>query len=58
MANQYPKVNLFIENTYNFSEEILSKYITLCIINQTLSSLPNNKQIIESFTTEVKKSCS
>ena len=55
MANQYPKVNLFIENTYNYDEDILSKFITLSVANQIITTLPNDKELLNYFIEEVKK---
>lgn len=55
MANQYPKVNLFIENTDNYDEDILSKFLTLSIANQIITTLPNDKELLNYFIEEVKK---
>ena len=55
MANQYPKVNLFIENTYNYDEDILSKFLTLSVANQIITTLPNDKELLNYFIVEVKK---
>ena len=55
MANQYPKVNLFIENTYNYDEDILSKFLTLSVANQIITTLPNDKELFNYFIEEVKK---
>lgn len=55
MANQYPKVNLFIENTDNYDEDILSKSLTLSIANQIITTLPNDKELLNYFIEEVKK---
>lgn len=55
MANQYPKVNLFIENTDNYDEDILSKFLTLSVANQIITTLPNDKELLNYFTEEVKK---
>ena len=56
MANQYPKVNLFIENTYNYDEDILSKFLTLSVANQIITTLPNDKELLNYFIEEeVKK---
>ena len=55
MANQYPKVNLFIENTYNYDEDILSKFLTLSVANQIITTLPNDKELLNHFIEEVKK---
>ena len=55
MANQYPKVNLFIENTDNYDEDILSKFLTLSVANQIITTLPNNKELLNYFIEEVKK---
>lgn len=55
MANQYPKVNLFIENTDNYDEDILSKFLTLSIANQIITILPNDKELLSCFIEEVKK---
>ena len=55
MANQYPKVNLFIENTYNYDEDILSKFLTLSVANQIITTLPNDKELLSCFIEEVKK---
>lgn len=55
MANQYPKVNLFIENTDNYDEDILSKFITLSVANQIITTLPNDKELLNYFIEEVKK---
>lgn len=55
MANQYPKVNLFIENTYNYDEDILSKFLTLSVANQIITTLPNDKELLSYFIEEVKK---
>lgn len=55
MANQYPKVNLFIENTDNYNEDILSKFLTLSVANQIITTLPNDKKLLSCFIEEVKK---
>lgn len=55
MANQYPKVNLFIENTDNYDEDILSKFLTLSVANQIITTLPNDKELLSYFIEEVKK---
>lgn len=55
MANQYPKVNLFIENTYNFNENVLSKFLTSSIINEVISTLPEDKDFINSLIDDIKK---
>ena len=55
MANQYPKVNLFIENTDNYDEDILSKFLTLSVANQIITTLPNDKELLNYFIEEVKK---
>ena len=55
MANQYPKVNLFIENTDNYDKDILSKFLTLSIANQIITTLPNDKELLNYFIEEVKK---
>ena len=55
MANQYPKVNLLIENTYNYDEDILSKFLTLSVANQIITTLPNDKELLNYFIEEVKK---
>lgn len=55
MANQYPKVNLFIENTDNYDEDILSKFLTLSVANQIITTLPNDKELLSCFIEEVKK---
>ena len=55
MANQYPKVNLFIENTYNYDEDIVSKFLTLSVANQIITTLPNDKELLNYFIEEVKK---
>ena len=55
MANQNPKVNLFIENTYNYDEDILSKFLTLSVANQIITTLPNDKELLNYFIEEVKK---
>ena len=55
MANQYPKVNLFIENTDNYNEDILSKFLTLSVANQIITTLPNDKKLLNCFIEEVKK---
>ena len=55
MANQYPKVNLFIENTDNYDEDILSKSLTLSIANQIITTLPNDKELLNYLIQEVKK---
>lgn len=55
MANQYPKVNLFIKNTYNYDEDILSKFLTLSVANQIITTLPNDKELLNYFIEEVKK---
>ena len=55
MSNQYPKVNLFIENTYNYDEDILSKFLTLSVANQIITTLPNDKELLNYFIEEVKK---
>lgn len=55
MANQYPKVNLFIENTYNYDEDILSKFLTLSVAKQIITTLPNDKELLNYFIEEVKK---
>ena len=55
MANKYPKVNLFIENTYNYDEDILSKFLTLSVANQIITTLPNDKELLNYFIEEVKK---
>lgn len=55
MANQYPKVNLFIENTDNYDEDILSKFLTLSVAKQIIKTLPNNKELLNYFIEEVKK---
>lgn len=55
MANQYPKVNLFIENTANYDEDILSKFLTLSVANQIITTLPNDKELLNYFIEEVKK---
>lgn len=55
MANQYPKVNLFIENTDNYDEDILSKFLTLSIANQIITILHNDKELINCFIEKVKK---
>ena len=55
MANQYPKVNLFIENTYNYDEDILSKFLTLSVANQIITTLPNDKELLNYFIEKVKK---
>lgn len=55
MANQYPKVNLFIENTDNYDEDILSKFLTLSVANQIITILHNDKELINCFIEKVKK---
>ena len=55
MANQYPKVNLFIENTDNYDEDILSKFLTLSVANHIITTLPNDKELLNYFIEEVKK---
>lgn len=55
MANQYPKVNLFIENTDNYDEDTLSKFLTLSVANQIITTLPNDKELLNYFIEEVKK---
>ena len=55
MANQYPKVNLFIENTDKYDEDILSKFLTLSVANQIITTLPNDKELLNYFIEEVKK---
>lgn len=55
MANQYPKVNLFIENTDNYDEDILSKFLTLSVANQIITTLPNDKELLSFFIEEIKK---
>ena len=55
MANQYTKVNLFIENTDNYDEDILSKFLTLSVANQIITTLPNDKELLNYFIEEVKK---
>lgn len=55
MANQYPKVNLFIENTDNYDEDILSKFLTLSVANQIITTLHNDKELLNYFIEEVKK---
>lgn len=55
MANQYPKVNLFIENTDNYDEDILSKFLTLSVANQIITTLPNDKELLNYFIEQVKK---
>lgn len=55
MANQYPKVNLFIENTDNYDEDILSKFLTLSVANRIITTLPNDKELLNYFIEEVKK---
>lgn len=55
MANQYPKVNLFIENTDNYDEDILSKFLTLSVANQIITTLPNDKELLNYFIEKVKK---
>lgn len=55
MANQYPKVNLFIENTDNYDKDILSKFLTLSVANQIITTLPNDKELLNYFIEEVKK---
>ena len=49
MANQYPKVNLFIENTDNYDEDTLSKFLTLSVANQIITTLPNDKELLNYF---------
>ena len=55
MANQYPKVNLFIENTDNYDKDTLSKFLTLSVANQIITTLPNDKELLNYFIEEVKK---
>ncbi len=54
MANQYPKVNLFIENTYNYDEDILSKFLTLSVANQQINmqNYLDNNNVVDGSTKE------
>lgn len=55
MANQYPKVNLFIEKTDNYDEDILSKFLTLSVANQIITTLHNDKELLSCFIEKIKK---